>query len=239
MTLKPHPQKTAPIVATEPPALPTGELPSGKPQLIEIAGRRMVVMPEADYNVLIEAARDNIEDLAGAEDAIGILRRIENGEEETLPFELVKRITHAEESGESRIKIVREYRDLTQAKLGEMVGSDRLYISQLETGVRGGSVDILRKIAAALDVPVELVIPKTVNHRFAFGVKFQRKGSAVSLGTTGGALTFLDELPAAAKGERDYSKVRAAVETAHESGDRFKVRAAEKLLKDYTARHFG
>ena len=147
--------KMARIEAAEPPALPTGELPSGEPQVIVIDGRRMVVMPEADYEILIEAARDNIDDLAGAKAAIEILRRIKSGEEQTFPADVVKRL-----ATENRIKVLREHRALTQAELGDAVGSDRLYISQLETGNRKGSIDMLQKIAAALDVPIDLVMPK-------------------------------------------------------------------------------
>jgi transcriptional regulator with XRE-family HTH domain len=159
--------KRGPIVAGEPPKLPTGELPSGKPQVVEINGTRMVLMPEADYQVLIEAARDNIEDLAAATDAIEILKRIDSGEEETFPAEIVNRVTHSDEIGESRIKIWREYRKMTQADLGAAVGSNRLYISQLETGVRNGSIDTLQKIAAALGVSVDLVVPSPKNARDA------------------------------------------------------------------------
>jgi DNA-binding XRE family transcriptional regulator len=153
--MAPKQKKRAPIVAAEPPALPTGELPSGKPQHLEIAGHRMVVMPETDYEVLIEAARDNIEDLAGAAEAIEVLRRIARGEESTLPGDVVMRLGR-----ESRIKVLREHRGMTQAQLGKIIGLDRLYISQLETGVRGGSVDTLCRIAGALAVPIDLVTPK-------------------------------------------------------------------------------
>ena len=153
--MAPKHRKVAPIVAAEPPALSTGELPAGRPQRIEIAGRRMVVMPESDYEVLIEAARDNIEDLADAAEAIEILRRIARGEESTLPADVVRRLGR-----ENRIKVLREHRGMTQAELGERIGSDRLYISQLETGVRGGSVDTLSRIAGALEVPIDLVTPK-------------------------------------------------------------------------------
>jgi transcriptional regulator with XRE-family HTH domain len=152
--------KLAPIVAGEPPALPTGELPAGKPQVIEINGQRMVIMPEIDYAVLIEAARDNIEDLAAAADATEILRRIESGEEDTLPFDFVRRLGRTDETGENRIKLWREHRALTQAELGARIGSDRLYISQLETGVRKGSTELLQKIAGALSAPIELILPK-------------------------------------------------------------------------------
>jgi transcriptional regulator with XRE-family HTH domain len=161
MALKPHPEPIAKrIVAGEPPALPTGELPSGKPQAIELAGpdgrkHRMVLMPEADYRVLIEAARDNIEDLAGAAEAMAILRRVESGEEQTLPAEVVQRLGR-----ENRIKVLREHRGLTQEALAAAVGSDRLYISQIERGVRKGGIDLLQKIAAAFDVPLDMLMSK-------------------------------------------------------------------------------
>jgi transcriptional regulator with XRE-family HTH domain len=146
---------SAPIIAGEPPKLPTGELPSGKPQSIIINGETMVVMPKADYDVLIEAARDNIEDLADAKEAIEILRRIERGEEGILPGGVVQRLGR-----ENRVKVLREHRGLTQAELAEKVGSDRLYISQIETGARRGGLDLLGNIAAALEVPIDLVVPK-------------------------------------------------------------------------------
>jgi DNA-binding XRE family transcriptional regulator len=161
MALKPHPEdRPRPMVAAEPPALPTGDLPSGVPQEIVLSGpdgaqHHMVIMPKHDYDVLIEAARDNIEDLADAAEAIEILRRIRSGEEGTLPAEVVHRLGR-----ENRIKVLREHRSLTQAGLGEAVGSNSLYISQLERGVRRPSLDLLQRIAAALGVPIDLVAPK-------------------------------------------------------------------------------
>jgi DNA-binding XRE family transcriptional regulator len=145
----------APVIAGEPPKLPTGELPSGKPQTIVINGETMVVMPKSDYDVLIEAARDNIVDLADAKEAIEILRRIEHGDEGILPAEVVHRLGR-----ENRVKVLREHRGWTQAELAEKVGSDRLYISQIETGTRRGGLDLLGEIAAALEVPIDLVLPK-------------------------------------------------------------------------------
>jgi DNA-binding XRE family transcriptional regulator len=174
--MAPKEKKSGRIVAAEPPALPTGELPSGKPQRIEIAGRRMVVMPESDYEVLIEAARDNIDDLAAATDAIEILHRIKRGEESTLPGEVVARLRR-----ENRIKVLREHRGMTQAELGTSIGSDRLYISQLETGVRGGSVDLLSRIAAALQVPIDLVAPNPHDTSEASGLR-ERKSPAYRSG---------------------------------------------------------
>jgi DNA-binding XRE family transcriptional regulator len=160
MALRPRPEDAPrPIEAAERPALPTGELPSGKPQELVVIGPngakiQMVIMPKHDYDVLIEAARDNIEDLADAEEAIEILRRIQSGKEGTLPAEVVDRLGR-----ENRIKVLREHRGMTQAALGEAVGSSSVYISQLERDVRKPSLDLLQRIAQVLHVPIDLVAP--------------------------------------------------------------------------------
>lgn len=80
-----------------------------------------------------------------------IFRAAEAAAEEIFPAEVVNRLI----AGESPIKVYREHRGLTQADLAQAVGSDRLYISQLETGPRTGSVRILKKIAAVLAVDLD------------------------------------------------------------------------------------
>ena len=58
-------------------------------------------------------------------------------------------------TGDSPLKVFREYRGLTQAALAELAGISRLYLSQIETGRRGGSVKTLRALAKALDVELD------------------------------------------------------------------------------------
>jgi len=50
--------------------------------------------------------------------------------------------------GESRIKLFREHRGMTQATLARRVGLSALYVSQLETKRRSGSQATLHKIAS-------------------------------------------------------------------------------------------
>ncbi len=69
-------------------------------------------------------------------------------EEEAFPLALAERLV----AGAHPIKVFREYRGLTQAELGRRVGLSPMYISQIETGRRGGSTKALRRIAAALDI---------------------------------------------------------------------------------------
>ncbi len=69
-------------------------------------------------------------------------------EEEAFPLALAERLV----AGAHPIKVFREYRAVTQAELARQVGLSPMYISQIETGRRGGSTKALRRIAAALDI---------------------------------------------------------------------------------------
>ncbi len=69
-------------------------------------------------------------------------------EEEAFPLDVAERLA----AGAHPIKVFREYRGMTQAELARQVGLSPMYISQIETGRRGGSTKALRRIAAALDI---------------------------------------------------------------------------------------
>jgi|SRR5262249_38370394 len=117
------------------------------------AGDTMVVLPKADYDRLMAAARDKLEDAADARAAARILARLEAGEESTLPFEVVKRMRT-----ENRIKVLREHRQMTQQYLADTVGMNRLYLSQIETGRATGGLKTLTRIAKALEVPLDMLV---------------------------------------------------------------------------------
>ena len=56
------------------------------------------------------------------------------------------------------MKVFREHRGMTQKALAEAVGVAPLYISQIERGDRRGSAKTLKKIAQALNVPLDLLV---------------------------------------------------------------------------------
>lgn len=99
---------------------------------------------EENYPQLLEDIRDF--------DAISAA--IERGDEEVIPAEVV----HAILDGENPIKIWREYRGLTQQQLADAVGMSKPYLSQIETGKRAGTTEILSAIAKALNVSLDEVI---------------------------------------------------------------------------------
>jgi len=71
--------------------------------------------------------------------------------EETWPLEFVRELTETD----SRIRTFRNYRKMTVSELAEAAGISQPYLSEIETGKKTGSVDVLKRIAAALKVDLD------------------------------------------------------------------------------------
>ncbi len=82
-------------------------------------------------------------------------RRIDSGEEEAIPAAVARRVFV---EGLPPIRVFREWRGITQEELAQQISSSKSYISQLETGHRSPGLQTLRKLARALDIPVELLM---------------------------------------------------------------------------------
>ena len=76
---------------------------------------------------------------------------LERGEEELIPSEVVYAIL----DGENPVKVWRNYRGMAQQELAEKAGISVPYLSQLETGKRKGSLDVLNSIARGLGVSLD------------------------------------------------------------------------------------
>jgi DNA-binding XRE family transcriptional regulator len=107
-------------------------------------GERMVVLPEADHERLLDLAED-------AQDVAAIQKfeeRLAAGEEDLIPAEYVYRML----DGENRVLVWREFRGLTSKQLAEAAGISQAYLSQIEAGKRDGSISTMKKIAEALKI---------------------------------------------------------------------------------------
>jgi len=122
-------------------------------QIIERDGKpEWAVLPYEQYLQLIEQA-ELLEDIR---DFDRISAAIERGEEELIPSEAVYAIL----DGENPVKVWREYRGLTQQQLANAAGISKPYLSQIETGKRKGTTEILSAIAKALDVSLDEVVDR-------------------------------------------------------------------------------
>ncbi len=116
-------------------------------QVIEKDGRiEWAVIPYKEYQKLVEAS----EMLADIRDFDATRAQIEVGEE-LIPSQVV----YALLDGENPIRVWREYRKLTQQQVAEQAELSKPYLSQLESGKRRGSVEILKRIAKVLDLSLE------------------------------------------------------------------------------------
>ena len=68
-------------------------------------------------------------------------------------------VTYAILDGENPIRVWREHRGLTQQQLADLAGISKPYLSQLESGRRSGSIDVLSALARALGLSIDDLIP--------------------------------------------------------------------------------
>lgn len=81
-------------------------------------------------------------------------KRLVAGEEETLPAVVVDRIL----AGENPVRVLRAYRGLTLQQLADACQVSNAHVSQIERGKRSMSSAVLKKMAQALRVDVELLL---------------------------------------------------------------------------------
>jgi DNA-binding XRE family transcriptional regulator len=120
-------------------------------QVIERNGKpEWAVVPYETYLQLAEQA----ETLQDIRDYDSVKAALERGEEELIPSE----VAYALLDGQNPIKVWRGYRGLTQLQLAEAGGISVPYLSQLESGKRKGSTEVLTAIAKALKLSLNDIV---------------------------------------------------------------------------------
>jgi ribosome-binding protein aMBF1 (putative translation factor) len=133
-------------------------------------GDEMVVLPRSDYDRLLAAARERLEEEIDLRAAGQVLARLERGEEPTLPHDVVKRLGR-----ENAIKVLREHRGMTQRELADAVGLNALYLSQIETGRATGGLGALTRLAKVLGVSLDLIVAAARQKAARGGAKKARR----------------------------------------------------------------
>lgn len=105
-----------------------------------------VVVPVAEWDALM-ARLEERDDIAEANRQLAAIR----AGEETLSVEMVTRLN----SGESRLKVWREYRGLTLRALATEIGISSAAVSKIETGKSHPTVATLSRLAVALGCDME------------------------------------------------------------------------------------
>jgi len=117
-------------------------------QVIEKNGQpEWAVLPYEEYQRLVAEA-EMLQDIRDYDEA---RLALVSGDEELIPTE----VTYALLDGENPIRVWREYRGLTQQQVAETAGISKPYLSQLESGRRQGTTEVLAGIARALQVTLD------------------------------------------------------------------------------------
>jgi len=117
-------------------------------QVIEVDGKPAAYVVPADIWVRIKEMVENAEDAAAYEAAVA------NDDGVRFPAA----VAHAIADGTHPVKAWREYRGLAQDALAVAARISVPFVSQIESGRRTGSAATLRRLARALDVPIDAIV---------------------------------------------------------------------------------
>jgi ribosome-binding protein aMBF1 (putative translation factor) len=112
----------------------------------------VAILPRKDYEALVAKAAEADED-AGTARLVARARKEIAGGTPLLPKAVVDRLA----SGENPVRVLREWRDMTQMHLSFKTNISQGHISDIESGRRTGTPATLRSIATALKVPLDLL----------------------------------------------------------------------------------
>ncbi len=118
-----------------------------KVQIIEKDGRPAFAVVPIELWERIREAVEDAEDVAD----------LERFDREDDGFRVPHAVVVAMHEGQHPVRAWREHRGLTQEALAAAAGISTPFLSQIEGGKRVGSLDTLRAVARALDVPLDLV----------------------------------------------------------------------------------
>jgi DNA-binding XRE family transcriptional regulator len=145
-----------------------------KVQIIKTAGGEdLVVLQKSEYERLTALAVG--EDAGTARIVRQARAALASGNEIMVPKVVVDRLSN----GENPIRVLREWREMTQAELVGAIGITQGYLSELEAGKRKGPLVLHQKIARELEVPIDLLLPIAVSDQEADPARFARRQRVV------------------------------------------------------------
>ena len=116
-------------------------------RLAALTGAELVEAP--DLAELVVMTPEDLADLI--EDAAASAAYHRTRDQERVPIGVVDRMI----AGENPVRVWREHRGHSLRQLAEQARVGIGYLSQIENGERKGTVETLKKIAAALDVDID------------------------------------------------------------------------------------
>ena len=118
------------------------------------SGDELAVLPRDEYERLAALAEEGAENVGTRRVVARARENLAAGRETTIPKSVADRIA----DGDNPILAVREWRGMTQVALAEAAGISQGYVADLESGRRSGTAKQLATVAAALKVPLDLLV---------------------------------------------------------------------------------
>ena len=115
------------------------------------SGEQMVVLSKEEFDLM--AANQFDEDAETLRIYRESMAAIERGEDIALPEAVWDRL----EARESPVRVLREFRSMTQKELAEAASISQSYLSEIERGAREGTLSTIKAIAKALAVPLTVL----------------------------------------------------------------------------------
>jgi hypothetical protein len=116
----------------------------------------VAILPRKDYELLVAKASEADEDAGTARIVARARKEIVSGGP-LLPKDIVDRMA----DGENPVRVLREWRDVTQLYIAFKTNLSQGYISDIENGRRTGTAAALRLIADVLNVPLDLFVQES------------------------------------------------------------------------------
>jgi hypothetical protein len=113
----------------------------------------VAILPRKEYEALAAKAAEADED-AGTARIVARARSEVAAGAPLLPKDVADRFAR----GDNPVRVLREWRDMTQLHLSFKTGLSQGYVSDVETGRRKGAAKALRRIADVLKVPLDLIV---------------------------------------------------------------------------------
>lgn len=115
------------------------------------SGEQMVVLSKEEFDLM--AANQFDEDAETVRIYRESMAAIERGDDIALPEAVWDRL----EARESPVRVLRDFRAMTQKELAEAAGISQSYLSEIERGTREGTLSTIKAIAKALAVPLSVL----------------------------------------------------------------------------------
>lgn len=136
-------------------------------------GEELAILPKREFERLAALAAS--EDASTAKIVRNARIAVAAGTEVVLPKIVVDRLA----ASENPIRVLREWREMTQAYLATAVGITQGYLSDLEGGKRKGTIVLHQRFARALGVPIDLLLPIAVSEAEAHPERIAKRKQVV------------------------------------------------------------